>query len=374
MNNLKQTLKIFFLAVFVGLTNSSCQEKYPDLENGIYAEFITNQGIMVARLHYDKTPVTVGNFVSLAEGTNTKVDAKYTGKKFYDSLIFHRVIDKFMIQGGDPLGTGTGSPGYRFKDEFHPDLKHDKPGILSMANSGPTTNGSQFFITEVPTPHLNNKHSVFGELVIGLDIQDKISNVKAQGSKPIDPVIINKLNIIRKGKEAKDFNAVKIFDEHFIEVEKEKKRKEELMNVAREDFIKTNKNLKGKVKKMPSGIVLIYTKEGDGKGKQPTAQDKVLVDYAGYLIDGTLFDTNIPKIAKENDKFNDKRTYAPLEVQYNSRARLIPGFREAVLNMKINDKVRVFIPSFLGYGERGTGPIKPNSNLVFDLELVGIKK
>ncbi len=373
MTNLKQTLKTFVLAVFICLTSSSCQEKYPDLEDGIYAEFITTQGVMVAKLYHDKAPVTVGNFVSLAEGTNTKVDEKYAGKKFYDSLTFHRVIDKFMIQGGDPLGTGTGSPGYRFKDEFHPDLKHDKPGILSMANSGPTTNGSQFFITEVPTPHLNNKHSVFGELVVGLDIQDKISNVKAPGDKPEVPVVINELNIIRKGKEAKSFNAVKIFDEHFIEVEKEKKRKEELMNVAREDFIKTNENLKGKVKKMPSGIVLIYTKEGNGK--QPTAQDKVLVNYAGYLVDGTLFDTSWESIAKDNDTYNEKRTYSPLEVQYNSRARLIPGFREAVLNMKVGDKVRVFIPSFLAYGERGAGGlIKPNSNLVFDLEMVGIKK
>jgi len=114
MNKLKQTLKIFALVVFVSFANSSCQEKYPDLEDGLYAEFITNQGVMVAKLYYDKTPVTVGNFVSLAEGTNSKVDAEYTGKKFYNGLTFHRVMDKFMIQGGDPLGTGSGSPGYRF--------------------------------------------------------------------------------------------------------------------------------------------------------------------------------------------------------------------------------------------------------------------
>lgn len=373
MNNLKQTLKIFVLAVSVSLTFASCQEKYPDLGDGLYAEFITNQGIMVAKLYFEKTPVTVGNFVSLAEGTNTKVDEKYTGKKFYNGLIFHRVIDKFMIQGGDPLGTGTGSPGYRFKDEFHPDLKHDKPGILSMANSGPTTNGSQFFITEVPTPHLNNKHSVFGEIVVGEDIREKISNVKAPGSKPVDPVIINELNIIRKGSNAKNFNAVSVFDSHFLEIEKEEKSKKELMNVAREDFIKSNENLKGNVKTMPSGIVLIYTKEG--KGKKPSAQDKVLVDYAGYLVDGTLFDTSLSAVAKDNGKFDDKRPYKPLELPYNSKARLIPGFREAVLNMKVNDKVRVFIPSFLGYGARGAGGlIKPDTNLVFDLELVGIKK
>jgi len=241
-----------------------------------------------------------------------------------------------------------------------------------MANSGPRTNGSQFFITEVPTPHLNNKHSIFGELVVGLDIQDKISNIEVQGSKPVNDVIITELNILRKGKDAKAFDAVKVFNDHFIELEQEEKRKKELMDVAREDFIKSHENLKGKVKKMPSGIVLIYTKEG--KGKQPTAQDKVLVDYAGFLVDGTLFDTSIPAIAKENGKFSEGRKYAPLEVQYNSRARLIPGFREAVLNMKVDDKVRVFIPSFLGYGERGAGGlIKPNTNLVFDLELVGIK-
>ena len=127
--------KLLSVVLLTSLTAASCQDKYPDLGDGLYAEITTNKGVMVAKLNYDKAPVTVANFVSLAEGTNTKVDSANIGKKFYDGLIFHRVMDKFMIQGGDPLSTGAGNPGYRFKDEIN-EAKHDKPGILSMANSG----------------------------------------------------------------------------------------------------------------------------------------------------------------------------------------------------------------------------------------------
>ncbi|WNH09367.1 peptidylprolyl isomerase [Thalassobellus suaedae] len=202
MQLLKSTIKILLLLIFINLT--ACKAQYPDLEDGIYAEFITTKGVMVAKLDYDKTPITVANFVSLAEGENTMVDDKYKGKKFYNGTIFHRVINDFMIQGGDPTGTGAGSPGYKFMDEFNPDLTHDKAGILSMANSGPKTNGSQFFITDKPTTHLDNRHTVFGELVIGLDVEDSISNIKTGANdKPLVDVVIKELNIIRKGKEAK---------------------------------------------------------------------------------------------------------------------------------------------------------------------------
>ena len=384
MNIYKLTMKILVLALLMSATSCE-QQKYPDLKDGLYAEFVTNKGVMVAQLYYDKAPVTVANFVALAEGLHPKVSDNYKGKPYYDSLIFHRVIDKFMIQGGDPLGTGTGGPGYQFLDEFHPDLKHDKPGILSMANSGPATNGSQFFITEVPTPHLDNKHSVFGELVIGMDVLDTISNVKvAPGSnKPLDPVVIEKLNIIRRGQEAVNFQAAKVYTEELPKIEeKQKALKEEARQKlkesagkAAEKFINDNKDLPGPVVKSDTGIVMIYINES--KGTKPSSADRVLINYAGYFEDGRLFDTSWADVAKENNVYNEQRDkqggYKPFDDAYNATARTVPGFKEAMLNMNVGDKVRVFIPSYLGWGEQGSGPIPPNANVIFDIELVGIK-
>ena len=168
---------------------------------GTYAIFDTSQGEIVARLFEKEAPKTVANFVDLAEGTKEFTDAR-TGqrvkKPFYDGLSFHRVIPQFMIQGGCPLGTGTGDPGYRFADEFHSSLRHDKPGKLSMANSGPNTNGSQFFITVAPTPWLDNKHAIFGEVVEGLDLAIKISELpRGANDKPKTPVVVKSLRIER---------------------------------------------------------------------------------------------------------------------------------------------------------------------------------
>jgi peptidyl-prolyl cis-trans isomerase A (cyclophilin A) len=366
--------KLLSIVLLTSLTAASCQDKYPDLEDGIYAEFVTNKGTMLAKLHYDKTPVTVANFVALAEGKNSKVDTAYTNKKFYNGTVFHRVINNFMIQGGDPTATGAGSPGYRFNDEFVSELKHDKPGILSMANSGPKTNGSQFFITEKPTPNLDNRHTVFGELVLGLDVQDSISNVKtAAGDKPLKDVVIKELNIIRKGSDAKKFNAPKVFDNFFIGLEKAKEEELALLEKAKDDFIAKNNQANGEVKKLESGLVMVYTKRGDGINLGP--HETVLIDYAGFLEDGTLFDTSMVNVAKDNGKYDEARdkkgAYKPFPMQYNQSARLVPGFREAMLNMNIGDAARIFIPSFLGYGERGAGGIiPPNANLIFDLKLV----
>lgn len=168
---------------------------------GTYAVFETTQGDVVCRLYEKEAPNTVANFVGLVEGTKESADPK-TGQKskrpFYDGLVFHRVIPEFMIQGGCPLGTGTGGPGYKFADEFHPSLRHDRPGILSMANSGPNTNGSQFFITVVPTPWLDSRHSVFGEVVEGQEVVAKISRLPRDAQdRPRQAVVIQRVRIER---------------------------------------------------------------------------------------------------------------------------------------------------------------------------------
>ncbi len=187
-------------------------------ETGIFAEIETNKGKILIQLEYQKAPITVANFIALSEGTNSEVkDEKLKGKPFYDGLKFHRVIADFMIQGGDPAGNGSGGPGFSFKDEFT-DLKHDKPGILSMANSGPKTNGSQFFITHKATPWLDGKHTVFGNVVTGMDVVNSIAQ---------DDVIV-KITIIRKGSEAKKFDAAKIFTDYFLNKAEDDKKQDSL--------------------------------------------------------------------------------------------------------------------------------------------------
>jgi cyclophilin family peptidyl-prolyl cis-trans isomerase len=377
------TRTIQFFALFVLLTAAACQDKYPDLEDGLYAEIITNKGTMVASLAYDKVPVTVANFVALAEGNHPMMKEEFKGKKYYNGLTFHRVMDKFMIQGGDPTGTGSGDPGYKFPDEFHPDLQHDKPGMLSMANSGPNSNGSQFFITEIPVPSLNNRHAVYGELVMGLEVQDSISNVKTvPGDKPVEDVVINEVNIIRKGSAAKAFDAPKVFTEEMpLITKRQEEAKENAMKIAQEKakeaqaaFLKDNEKLEGRVLNLSSGVSMIFTNESNGE--KPASTEQVLVDTAGYFENGELIWTTWKEVAEKNGKYDERAAqqngYQPFPMIYNESATLVPGFREAMLNMKVGDKARVFIPSFLGYGESGRGTIPPNTNLIFDIEIAGI--
>lgn len=374
-----------FLMLFVLLTATACQDKYPDLEDGLYAEIITNYGTMVLKLEYKKTPVTVANFVSLAEGTNTLVDSAYAGKKYYNGLTFHRIMDEFMIQGGDPTASGTGSPGYKFKDEFSPDLKHDRLGILSMANPGPNANGSQFFITEVPYPSLDGRHSVFGHLVIGEDVLHTLAEVEVSkpSNKPVNPVIMEEVNIIRKGSDAKAFNAPKVFKDYFIEAEKAEK--ERLAKIEEEKRIREEKTAAAalemkplieeytsKTKATATGLKVYYITKGNGT--KPKIGDEVKLNYQGYFTDGKLFDSNIQSIEEKYGMLNpvkiERQMYSPMPMTISPDAQMIQGFKEAVGQLRVGDKAFFYIPSHLAYGERGRGAIQPNTDLTFIIEMI----
>ena len=373
---MKTKFILFFMAYLMMFT---CENKHTDLEDGLYAEFDTTMGKMLIKLTYEKTPVTVANFVALAEGNHPKVDKDFEGIKYYDGLIFHRVIDGFMIQGGDPKGDGTGGPGYKFLDEIDETLIHDKPGILSMANSGPGTNGSQFFITEVPTPHLNFKHTVFGHIVDGIEIQDAISNVEtAVADRPVIDVRIKKLKIIRIGDKAKDFNAVKTWNEiepklFIIQEEKKRAALAKMDSLAKIEKAKIDK-FRGKSKKLKSGVEVYTIKKGNGV--KPVDGDEIFFNYEGYLsINGVLFGTNRKDIMIAYDRYSkddeNKGWYDPQKIKFSSNMQLIEGFKEVLTNMNLGDKVFAYIPSELGYGERAMGNrIPANSDLAFIIELV----
>jgi peptidylprolyl isomerase len=353
--NKHYTMKTFKLSliVLVGLLIFSCSSQYPDLEEGLYAEFKTSEGNFVTELKYEKAPMTVGNFVALAEGEHPGVDEKYQGKKFYDSIIFHRIIDGFMIQGGDPDGTGQGGPGYKFADEIDTTLTHKK-GVLSMANAGANTNGSQFFVTLVPTPHLDGKHTVFGNVVIGEEVVDSIGKVKTikPGDRPVEDVVIETINIVRKGNDAKSFDAVKAFTEGVEQAEaaavEAAKARQAKFEEASEGFDETE-----------SGLRYNITKENPS-GQTPKAGDLVKVHYTGYLLDGTVFDSSYKR---------DK----PLEFLVGT-GRVIPGWDEGIMLLKTGEKADLVIPSELAYGPRANGPIPANSILKFEVELVDVVK
>lgn len=357
-----------FLSIFALLF--SCNSAHDKLPDGLYAEIETSKGKILLQLEYEKAPVTVANFVSLAEGKNPMVSAKFSGKPFYDGLKFHRVIANFMIQGGDPDGNGSGGPGYQFKDEFVADLKMDKPGILAMANAGPGTNGSQFFITHKETNYLNGRHTVFGHVVTGQDVVNKIAQ---------DDQII-KVTIIRKGAKAKKFDAPKIFKDNFAAEAVARKAAEEAKKVsdAKAAKVATEKaayfaGIRNSATKTESGLA--YKIVEKGSGKKPVAGSTIYVNYAGYFEDGNLFDSSYENVEKAYGKFNlDKAAhggYQPFPFQAGKKEGLIPGFLEGLDKLSFGDKVVLFIPSNLGYGAQGAGGvIPPNANLIFELEIV----
>lgn len=355
---------------------------------GIFATIATNKGNIVVQLEYQKTPITVANFIALAEGKNTFVtNEKLKGKPFYDGLKFHRVIKDFMIQGGDPSGNGSGGPGYAFKDEIT-DLKHTKGGILSMANSGPASNGSQFFITHKETSWLDGKHTVFGHVTKGMDIVNLIAQ---------DDVIL-KVTIARNGASAKAFNAPKVFSDYYsnkaedakkqalIDAENKKKQaalEEEAKKAYLEKYAGVISaksayiaNAKASGSKTPSGLIYKITQKGTGV--KPVDGTQVNISYAGYFEDGTLFDSNYEEIAKAYGKYDANRAvqggYKAFPFEAGKKDGMIPGFLEGLSLMSFGDKAIVIMPSNLAYGERGAGGvIPPNANLVFEMEMTEIK-
>jgi peptidyl-prolyl cis-trans isomerase A (cyclophilin A) len=312
------------------------------LGDGLFARITTSRGDIVVRLEYQKTPMTVCNFVALAEGKMTAAG----GKPFYDGLVFHRVIKDFMIQGGDPLGDGTGGPGYRFPDEFDPTLIHDGPGVLSMANAGSGTNGSQFFITHVATPWLDGKHTIFGRVVKGQDVVDAVQ----QGDK------IQKITIIRNGEAANNFKADQtVFDalvrnsESAAAAKAKLRQDEEIAEIA---------------KKYPNAVVspsgLKYIIQKQGTGPKPTSGSTAVVNIKGSLLSGTVF-------------ANSDLSGGPEELPVGI-GRVLPGLDEAIMGMSKGEKRLAIVPPELGYGNRDINNVIPaNSFLVFELELVEIK-
>ncbi len=322
------------------LRSRTQKSKLKIMNNGIYAKFTTPKGEILVQLEHEKTPGTVGNFVALTEG-NLENAVKEQGTPYYDGLKFHRVIPEFMVQGGCPQGSGTGNPGYKFDDEFHPDLKHDAPGKLAMANSGPATNGSQFYITHVPTPWLDGKHTVFGSVIEGQDVVDAI----AQGDE------ITTVEIIKVGAEAEAFNAVEAF--RTFEGSREKR---EAAEIAKQKALLDT--VAAGYDETASGLRYQILQKGDGK--KATKGAGVSVHYKGQLLDGTVFDSSYKR--KEPIDFNV------------GVGQVIAGWDEGILLLQVGDKARFVIPSNLAYGSAGAGGvIPPDATLIFDVELMAVK-
>ena len=334
--------KNFILLISILTLNSCNMNNYSDLSDGLYADLETSKGNIILELYYEQAPTTVSNFVALAEGNHPVVDDQHEGKRYYDGLKFHRVIENFMIQGGDPSGTGSGGPGYQFDDEFNEELKHDGPGVLSMANAGPGTNGSQFFITHVETPWLDGKHSIFGKVNSGQDVVDKIEQDD----------IIKTVKVIRIGEAAKSFNAPENFENYISE-----KSEADILRAEAEK--ESLEKLSEGMQETESGLKYKISKEGTGPNAKK--DDLLSVHYSLKLIDGSEIDSSLTR-------------GAPIEFTCGV-GQVIKGWDEAMQLLNKGSKARLIIPSELGYGAvgAGNGVIPPNATLIFDVELVDIK-
>ncbi len=363
---LKKTLFTLVLTLIGATSYAQLKMQIPnDLKDGMYVAFYTNRGLILAELEYQKTPMTVANFVGLTEGKFKSGDKAFT-KPYYDGLKFHRVIKKFMIQGGDPAGNGSGGPGYSFYDETRSDLKHSGPGILSMANSDPQTkaaysndgktNGSQFFITHVATPHLDGKHTVFGHVILGQAVVDSI--------KQND--VMDSVRIVRKGADAKKWDATKVFMEknQAISAEKdkiaaaEKARIEQASKMTTAEYsawlLKEIQKTYPNAQQTASG--LIYVMEKVGTGAAPQTDGQVSTHYTGTFLNGTKFDASYDR-------------NQPLDFKHNV-GQMIKGYDEAVSLMRVGGRGRFIIPYYNAYGTAARGPIPPYSDLVFVIDLL----
>ena len=310
------------------------------LEDGIYAKFTTTKGEILIQLEYEKTPMTVANFVGLAEG-DFEYDTVKISTPFFDGLKFHRVIKDFMIQGGDPKGNGSGNPGYKFPDEFDTTLTHNGPGILSMANSGPGTNGSQFFITHKETPWLDNKHTVFGHVIKGQEVVNAIEQND----------VMEKVEIIRIGKAAKKFNTSKIFKS---EVERILKEQAEAIAIQNEEFFNEMKVSYPDALQTESGLMYIIKSKGDGNVLKKG--DIVELHYDGYLTDGTKFDSSVDR----GQPYVFRYILDPF----------IPGWNEGLELIQVGGEIKLIIPYWLAFGVAGKGPIPPKATIIFDIQLL----
>ena len=357
----KTTIFILLLSALI----LGCSDQHPNLDKGLYANLYTSKGEIILRLEMEKTPVTVANFVSLAEGENKKVAEEFSGKKYYDGLIFHRVINDFMIQGGDPTATGSGGPGYKFGDEFT-DLTHNGPGILSMANAGPGTNGSQFFITHKETPWLDGKHTVFGKVTNGQAVVDSI----AQNDT------IFKIDIIRKGSKAIKFDASKVFSNHFEEKENFAKKAAERNALVIKKTLEVFAIQKSQATKTASGLEYFISEKGNGPSVTNT--NVTNVNYSVYFTDGVLLDTSILNIAESYERVDPNRlaanAYKPITADVNKEAAMIEGFKEGVRLLNVGDKATLFLPYNLAYGEEGNQMIPARSDLIFEIEVISLVK
>ena len=312
------------------------------LGDGLFARITTSRGDIVVRLEYQKTPLTVCNFVALAEGKMTAA----RGKPYYNGLTFHRVIKDFMIQGGDPVGNGTGGPGYRFPDEFDPSLKHNGPGVLSMANAGPGTNGSQFFITHVATPWLDGKHTIFGRVLQGQDVVNAIQ----QGDK------IERISIIRNGTGANAFKADQAAFDALLQNAASSSGAR--LKAQRDADLALIEKKYPNAALIPSGLRWIVQKTGSGP--KPTPGSIARANLKGMLLSGEYF---------ANSDLSGGAQELPV-----GAGRIIPGLDEALMDMTAGEKRTVIVPPELAYGERGVeNAVPPNSFVVFEIELLQIK-